>query len=75
MEELPIIINVILHLSITGVFYCLYQLVRNRAVYRIRIKWINNNDERWEKYTYDEMFDPNPSNLFGLKFPNEKHYN
>jgi len=55
--------------------YAVYQLIHNSAVYKIRIKWINEN--RWSiyyKYTYDEMFDPNKSNWYGLKFPKESDY-
>lgn len=56
------------------VIYCLYQLVRNEAVFNIRSKWINYDDLRWHYYSYDEMFKPNISNWFGLRFPRDKHF-
>lgn len=55
-------------------FYSIYQIARNNKVASIRTKWIYNNDSKWYKYSYDEMFDPSKNNLYGLLWPNEKHY-
>ena len=52
----------------------LYQILRIEKVYRIRRKWIYSDDSRYDKYSYDEMLKPNSSNLFGLKYPNEKDF-
>lgn len=56
------------------IIYCLYQLARNEKVYKIRINWINKNDPRLDKYTYEDMFRPSFKNWFGLKFPKESDF-
>lgn len=61
-------------LSFLALFYCLFQLLRNEAVYRIRIHWIDEDDSRHDKYSYDEMFSANKSNWFGLRWPCDKHF-
>ena len=66
-----IIINIIFSVVI---FYLIYQLVRNEAVYKMRAKWINSDDLRWHKYTYDEIMNPNKENWCGIKFPKDKDF-
>ena len=63
-------------LIITGVvlLYCYYQLCRNHTIFNIRNIWIDNDDDRWYKYTYDYMMDPKLNNWFGLKYPRDKDY-
>lgn len=51
-----------------------YQLARNKKVYRIRIDWIKDNDSRFYKYTYDDMFEPSLNNWFGIKFPSKSDF-
>lgn len=66
--------EIIFYVLLFGIVYCLYQLVRNDKIYHIRINWIDTDDKRRDKYSYDEMFRPNKHNWFGLKYPNEKQY-
>ena len=54
--------------------YGIYQLFRNNKVYKIRIKWIENDDPRHDYYSYDFMFVPSKYNWFGLKFPTDKAF-
>jgi len=44
---------------------------RNEAVYKIRSDWINSQDPRHEKYTYQEMYQPNKYNKYGWKKLND----
>lgn len=71
---MKIILFIILGSPILLLIYCIYQLMRNQKVYKIRIYWIIKNDPRYDKYTYDDMFKPNLKNWFGLKFPNENDF-
>jgi hypothetical protein len=71
-----------LNLLLTAVYffilifiYLFYQIARNHKVYSIRIKWINDDDKRYPKYSYDEMYLPSFKNYLGLKYPNEKDFN
>lgn len=54
--------------------YTFYQLARNNEVYNIRCKWADEDDRRRRDYTYDEMFDLSPKNLYGLKWPKESDF-
>lgn len=54
--------------------YLIWQLVRNEAVYRVRINWIKGDDSRRYRYTYHEMMNPNKENWFGIKFPKDKDF-
>lgn len=54
--------------------YLFYQLYRNDKVYEIRSKWIWSLDERYDQYSYDEMFLPSHKNWFGLKPPIDKDF-
>ena len=56
------ILFIILGSPVLVLIYCIYQLKRNQKVYEIRTNWINKNDPRWYKYTYDDMFMPNFKN-------------
>ena len=51
-----------------------YQISKIEKVYRIRRKWLYSDDSRYYKYSCDEMINANSSNLFGLKYPNEKDF-
>jgi len=66
---------IFLSVSVIILFYSIYQLFRNEKVYKIRIKWIDN--DKWEvhkKYSYDDMMCANKKNWYGLKWPNENDY-
>ena len=54
--------------------YCIYQTLRNRKIYTIRVKWIYSDDKRHFKYTYDKMLKPSFNNCLGFKYPNEKDF-
>lgn len=69
-----VILGVWLLVCFGMVGYLTYQLRRNDAVYKIRVNWINTDDNRYQKYSYDYMFDPNRINWFGLKFPKDEHF-
>lgn len=71
---LKILIISILVIAMLSIIYSFYQLARNEAVYKIRVKWIWSNDERYPKYTYDEMLDPNKNNWYGLKYPKDESF-
>jgi len=66
----------IIAISILALFalYCVYQIVRDEAVYNIRHNWIYSEDKRWYKYTYNYMHDPSKHNWFGLRFPKDSHF-
>lgn len=61
-------------LTLLLLIYCFYQLLRNQLVYKIRIKWIEKDDDRYYKYSYSKMMTPNKSNWWGLKYPKDKHF-
>jgi hypothetical protein len=61
-------------LLVLAMIYTAYQMVRNHKVYKIRIKWFDGGDSRYESYSYDEMYLPSIENWMGLKFPNEKDF-
>ena len=75
MENLLLTMSVVLisflFLMILRAFYQISKIEKAR---RIRRKWIYSNDSRYDKYSYDEMLESNSSNLFGLKYPNEKDF-
>lgn len=54
--------------------YCLLYLYRNNKVFEIRMKWVEEGDERYKKYTYEYMLHPNLNNWFGFKIPKEEDY-
>ena len=55
--------------------YVVYQIKRNEAVFKIRMKWINTYQfNRHDRWSYEYMVDPNKSNWYGLKYPKEKDY-
>ena len=66
--------EVIINLMVFVILYLMYQLIRNHFVYKIRIKWLETEDNRYTLYSYDFMQDPNKHNYFGLKFPRECNY-
>lgn len=71
-----IIILDFLHITcLLALIYILYQMLRNNEVYSIRIDWIITNDKRFDKYSYDEMFNPSKKNYYGLRYPRDKHFN
>ncbi len=67
-------LTVILVLLVLLIFYCFYQLKRNKEVFNIRKKWIDTDDKRRYKFSYDCMFNPSKYNLYGLKYPNEEDF-
>jgi len=73
LEIIPLTITILLILILI-LIYGFYQLKRNQKIYKIRIKWIETDDSRWDKYTYKYMLNPNLKNWFGIKFPNEKDF-
>ena len=74
METTLSIILGILGIMVLASIYCFYQLARNQKVYEIRVDWINENDPRRDKYTYDYMFNPSFRNWLGLKFPSKSDF-
>lgn len=72
--ETTVIAAIILAVLIIGLAYLGYQLARNSAVFNIRLLWIDNDDPRWYKYSYDYMFNPKLDNWLGLKYPRDKDY-
>lgn len=71
MKSIDLIVMIVLGILL---LYYFYQWARNDRVYRIRIKWLNNDDARYPQYSYDEMYNPSKKNWFGLKFPKDKHF-
>ncbi len=67
-------VNITLAICILALIYCVYQLIRNHAVYRIRHRWIMTDDERWNLYSYNFMFDPSKHNWHGIKYPRESQF-
>ena len=61
-------------LCFLALIYGFYQLIRNNAVFKIRIKWIDEDDSRHDNYTYNEMFAINKHTWYGLKYPKESQY-
>ncbi len=55
-------------------FYVVYQLLRNDAIFKLRVNWSLNSDERYGKYTYYGMFFPSLANWLGMRYPMDKHY-
>ena len=68
------VLLIILGVLVLALIYCFYQLARNQKVYEIRIDWVNEDDPRWSKYTYDYMFNPSFRNWLGLKFPSKSDF-
>lgn len=54
--------------------YGFYQFARNDKIYAIKIKWINNKEQKNDKYSYNYMFGPSKHNWYGLKFPAESDF-
>lgn len=77
MNILTIILVGLSFICILGMLYMLYnirQFPRIDAVYDIRVKWIHINDDRYYKYTFDEMLEANKQNWYGLKIPKEEDF-
>lgn len=64
----------LIYILILIAIYYIYQMLRNKIIFLIRKRWIENNDDNWHKLTYQYMLDPKRHNWYGLKFPKEKHY-
>jgi hypothetical protein len=71
ISKIFIVIVVILLLIVQ---YYWYQLSRFNAVYSIRIKWLSKDDKRRYMYSYDYMLNPAKHNLYGLRYPRDKHF-
>lgn len=71
METISLILYILLGVCFISLIYTVYQFSRNNAVYSIRIKWLDDGDRRFFKYTYNEMFNPSKDNMFGLKLPKD----
>lgn len=54
--------------------YINLQLKRNKEVFNIMCKWRNTNDDRYMRYSYDDLYQPNRKNWYGLRMPKEEHY-
>ena len=61
-------------IAVIAVLYLIYQLKRNTKVRDIRLKWIEEEDNRFHEYTYDFMYDPSKHNVYGLQFPKESNF-
>ena len=56
---------------IFGIIYSSIQIKRVNRVYKIREKWINSNNNKYGKYSYDDMLKGNTNNWIGIKWPEE----
>lgn len=74
MNILTIILVGLSFICILGMLYNIRQFPRIDAVYDIRVKWIHINDDRYYKYTFDEMLEANKQNWYGLKIPKEEDF-
>lgn len=74
MENIVICMSNLIFYLLLFLIYLLYQGKRNDAVYKIRMSWVNNQDKRRYKYSYDYMFMPKLKNYFGLQYPKDKHF-
>lgn len=43
-------------------------------VYAIRLKWIITNDDRHDKYSYNQMYKATSKNWFGIKAIKEQDF-
>ena len=65
----------LLQLCIIFLLYCSLQLKRNNDIYKIRRKWIKQNDSRFDHYEYEEMFGNLTLRMwFGLRTPKDELY-
>jgi hypothetical protein len=75
MENLLLTMSIVLiSFLFLMIVKALYQISKSEKVYKIRRKWLYSDDIRYDRYSYDEMLEANSSNLFGLKYPNEKDF-
>lgn len=65
---------ILISIKILAFNYIFYQMKRNDMVAEIRMNWIHQDDERWDKYSYDYMYNPSIRNWLGLKFPKDEHF-
>lgn len=56
------------------VLYYILQIIRFEMCYKIMMKWFVNNDDRFNKYKFKDLAQPNKSNFFGFKIPRDKHF-
>lgn len=69
-----IILSIIMIISILGLIYSIYQLIRNNAIYSLREKWLKENYTKYDMYSYEFMIKPSIHNYFGLQYPTEKKF-
>jgi len=74
MTATIIILTSILSMLYLVLIYCLYQLLRNEATYKIVRNWLDSDDKRYYRYSYDFIFDPSRHNRFGFQFPKESNF-
>jgi hypothetical protein len=74
MDVITVVFSILPFLRDLLGLYIIYQLVRNNRIYRIRIKWSNEEDKRFELYEHNFMFNPSKLNWYGLKYPKDTHY-
>ncbi len=75
MIIITILLKIIIIILFITALYCLYQLIRNQKIYRIRMKWIDKrNWHSYHKYSYNDMMFPCKDNWYGLKWPTERQY-
>jgi hypothetical protein len=67
-------VQILCSVCIIAMIYVVYQLLRNKEVFLIRINWVNLDDNRESQYTYEYMFYPAKHNWYGLKWPKEKDF-
>ena len=62
-------------ICIFGIIYSSIQIKRVNRVYKIREKWIDSHNNKYEKYSYDDMLKGNKNNWYGIKMPKEEDFN
>ena len=59
---------------IFGIIYSSIQIKRVNRVYKIREKWIDSHNNKYGKYSYDDMLKGNKNNWYGIKMPKEEDF-
>ena len=70
-------ITLIIFLMIVCIFEIIYnsiQIKRINMVYKIREKWINSHNDKYDKYSYGDMLKGNKNNWYGIKMPKEEDF-
>ena len=74
---LIIFLIITLLFSIVCIFVIIYssiQIKRVNRVYKIREKWINSHNDKYDKYSYGDVLKGNKNNWYGIKMPKEEDF-